>query len=128
MKKMLFKEKYPIYTLEIFKNEIKHKNIDDVIGFLKSKIGAHPVGVFIAIFDHMAHSKAFNGETVEGMINARNIIFCIGKNIPSSKVMSLKPRSIGISEFEDKFEFGMLEVPNEENQATIESWIKELAK
>lgn len=128
MKKMILKEKYPIYTFEIFKNEIKYNTIDDIIGFLKSKIEAHPIGAFIAVFDHMAHSKAFNGKTQEGMINAKNIIFCLGKDIPSSKMMSVKPRVIGISEFEDKFEFGMLEVPNEANHETIECWIKEIAK
>ena len=127
MKKMLLKDKYPVYTLEVLKDEIKHKDIDTIIKFLKAKIEENPVAVFIAEFDQLAHSRTHNGSVQEGMINAKNIVFCLGKDIPSSKIMSVKPRAIGISEFEDHFEIGMLEVPNEEAHVTLENWIKDIA-
>lgn len=126
MKSILLKEKYPIYTLEIFKNEIKYKDINSIIKFLKNKIEENPVATFIAEFDQLAHSRANNGTAQEGMINAKNIIFCLGIDIPSSKVMAVKPRAIGISEFEEHFELGILEVPNEEGHITLQNWIKDI--
>ncbi|MCK9162338.1 MAG: hypothetical protein GX118_06260 [Arcobacter butzleri] len=128
MKQMLFKEKYPIYVLEIKKTETTYKNIDEVFEFLKQKIQNHPVGVFIASFDHMAHTKSFEDYVVaDGIIDAKNLIFCFGKEIPTSKIMAVRPRSIGACEFEDHFEFSILEVPNENLHQVVENWIKEIA-
>ncbi len=125
---MLFKEKYPVCTLEVLKSEIKYQHIDEIIAFLRTKIEENPVAVFIAIFDQLDHCRKNNGTALEGLINAKNLIFCLGKDIPSSKLMSVKPRAIGISEFEDKFELGILEVPNEEAHVTLQSWIMEIKK
>jgi len=128
MKRMLFKEKYPVCTLEVLKSEIKYEHIDEIITFLRTKIEENPVAVFIAIFDQLAHCKKNNGTAEEGLIGAKNLVFCLGKDIPSSKIMAVKPRSIGISEFEDKFELGILETPNAEAHVTLQSWIKEIKK
>lgn len=128
MKQMLFKEKYPIYTIEIAKNETTMSSVDAIIEFLKAKVDSHPIAKFIAIFDHMSHTKSFeDGIIVDGLIDAKNLIFCFGKEIPTSKILAVRPRSIGVCEFENHFELSLLEVPNENLHTLTESWIKEIA-
>ncbi|MCK9336477.1 MAG: hypothetical protein M0P43_01470 [Arcobacteraceae bacterium] len=128
MKQMLFKEKYPVFTLEISKSETKYQNIDEIFVFLKQKIDAHPVATFIAEFDHMSHTKSFNDSVIaDGIIDAKNLVFCFGKEIPTSKILAVRPRSIGICEFKDHFDISILEVPNEGLHTILENWIKEVA-
>ncbi len=128
MKQMLFKEKYPVFTLEISKSETKYQNIDEIFVFLKQKIDAHPVATFIAIFDHMSHTKSFEDSIIaDGIIDAKNLVFCFGKEIPTSKILAVRPRSIGICEFKDHFDISILEVPNESLHTLLENWIKEVA-
>ncbi|QOG11902.1 DUF6858 family protein [Arcobacter sp. FWKO B] len=127
MKQMLFKEKYPVFTLEVSKSETTYKNIDEIFVFLKQKIDSHPVAKFIAIFDHMSHTKSFEDNVIaEGIIDAKNLVFCFGKEIPTSKILAVRPRSIGICEFKDHFDISILEVPNENLHKVLENWIKEI--
>ncbi|MGM0623827.1 MAG: DUF6858 family protein [Campylobacterota bacterium] len=126
MKEMQFKEKYPIYTLEVNKSETSFQNIDAIFEFLIDKIQKHPVAKYIATFDHMAHTKSIRGEAQEGMIDAKNLIFCFGKEIPTPKILAVRPRSIGIAEYEEYFDISILEVPNENLHNLLEDWIKEI--
>lgn len=127
MKQMMFKEKYPIFTLEVMKDETKFKTIDEMFAFFKKKIDTHSVATYIAEFDHMAHTKSLSDHAVqEGMIDAKNLIFCFGKEIPTPKILAVRPRSIGIAEYEDRFDISILEVPNENLHQLLESWIKEI--
>ncbi|MGE4456775.1 MAG: DUF6858 family protein [Arcobacteraceae bacterium] len=127
MKQMLFKEKYPVFTLEVNKSETTYKNIDEIFAFLKQKIDNHPVATFIAIFDHLSHTKTFEDAIIaDGIIDAKNLVFCFGKEIPTSKILAVRPRSIGICEFQDHFDISILEVPNENLHKVLENWIKEI--
>lgn len=127
MKQILFKEKYPIFTISITKDETTYQNIDEIFRFFRSKIDQHPVATFIAIFDHLAHTKQFADSVItQGIIDAKNLIFCFGKEIPTSQVLAVRPRSIGVCQFEDRFEISILEVPNEALHQVLEGWIKEL--
>ena len=124
---MLLKEKYTIYSIEIAKDETTMDSADAIVEFLKDKIDNHPIAKFIAIFDHYTHTKSFeDGVIVDGLIDAKNLIFCFGKEIPTSKILAVRPRSIGICEFENHFELSLLEVPNENLHTLTESWIKEI--
>ena len=127
MKQMLLKEKYPIYSIEIAKDETTMDSADAIVEFLKDKIDNHPIAKFIAIFDHYTHTKSFeDGVIVDGLIDAKNLIFCFGKEIPTSKILAVRPRSIGVCEFENHFELSLLEVPNENLHKITEDWIKGL--
>ena len=128
MKQLMFNEKYPIFTIEISKSETKFKNINEIFEFLKQKIDAHPIATFISIFDHFTHTKKFNDSVIaNGIIDAKNIIFCFGKEIPTSKILAVRPRSIGVCEFDDRFDISILEVPNENLHKVVENWIKYIA-
>jgi hypothetical protein len=126
MKKTVFKEKYPVVTFNVKKSETGLKSIDDILNYYKNKIDAHPISTFISIFDHYSHTKALNGEISPDILDAKNIVFCFGAALPSTKILAVRPRSIGIAELEDSFVIEFMEAPNEKLQATMQEWTKEI--
>ena len=126
MKKTQFMDKYPVHSLELQKSNIKQTNIVEIIEYFKDKIQAHPIAKFIAVFDHYAHTKELNGEINPSIIDAQNLIFCFGPAILNTKILAVRPRSIGIAELEDKFVIEFIEAPKEQMQQTMEEWTKEL--
>jgi len=128
MKKTVFMDKYPVYTLELLKSEMKVDSIDLVVSHFMKKIDEHPVAKFIALFDHYTHTKELNGPMVEGLKDAQNVIFCFGSAIPDTKILAARPRSIGICEFDDKYVVEFIEAPKNELNELMESWAKSLIK
>ena len=49
MKRILLKDKFPVYTPEIAKNETRFSNTNEVIDYLKQKIESHPVARLITV-------------------------------------------------------------------------------
>lgn len=112
MKHITMLEKYPVYTMELPKNETACKNVDEIIAYFETKIEANETAVFIAIFDHYTHTKNLpNGEIAPEILDAKNIIFCFGVKIPDPKIPALRPRSIGVSELADRFVISFMEAP-----------------
>jgi len=127
MKQSTFKEKYPVWTLELKKDEVKQSSVKEILDYFKSKIDAHPVATFIATFDHYSHTKSLPEHKINPDIkDIQNIIFCFGKEIPSSKVGAVRPRSIGVCEMEDSFIIEFMEAPNEQAHNTMKEWAKAL--
>ena len=128
MKKTIFMDKYPIFSLEIKKTETTYMNVNEIIDSLKSLIDSHPVAKYITVFDHYEHTTSMEGGIVAAEIkDAQNIIFCFGKQLPNTKILAVRPRSIGVSELEDSFVIDFLEVPNEQLHETTEKWAKSVA-
>ena len=128
MKQKIFKEKYHIFELEYKKDEIKYKNVDEIISALQVKIDAHPVLAFIAIFDQYKHTSSLEGSEINPNIKAaKNIVFCFGKELPTPEVLAVRPRSIGVCEMQDSFILNFLEAPNEMANKTMEDFVKSLA-
>ena len=126
MKKTIFMDKYPVYTLELDKSEVAQKNVPEILEYFKSKIDAHKIAKYIAIFDHFEHTTQLGGEINPEIKDAKNIIFCFGPKIPNSKVLAVRPRSIGVCEMSDKFIVEFIEAPNEQLHEVMENWAKEL--
>lgn len=126
MKKTVYMDKYPVFTLTLQKNQISYTNVAEIIAYFKAKIEAHPVAKFIAVFDHYAHTKGLDGEIMEGLKEAQNIIFCFGPAIPNTKILAVRPRSIAVCELEDSFVIEFMEAPKEEMHALMETWAKAL--
>lgn len=126
MKKTVFMDKYPIYSLEIPKNEMRFSFMHEIIAYFINKIEAHPIAQFISVFDHYAHTKALKGEMVEGLVDAKNVIFCFGSTIPNLHVLAVRPRSIAVCEMQDSFVVEFLEAPKEELHKLMEEWAKAL--
>jgi hypothetical protein len=65
---------------------------------------------------------------MDGLIDAQNVIFCFGQAIPDTKMLAVRPRSIGICEFEDRVIIEFLEAPKEEMHKLMEDWARDLKK
>lgn len=126
MEKTLFMDKYPIHSLTLLKTELRYKRMSEIVDYFKEKINSDPVAHFIAIFDHYTHTKALGGEIMEGLKDVQNIVFCFGSAIPSTKMVAVRPRSIGICEFEDRFVIEFMEAPKEEIHTIMQLWTKAL--
>ncbi|MGE4502469.1 MAG: DUF6858 family protein [Thiomicrospira sp.] len=128
MQQTIFKEKYPIYTLTFTKLESKFDTVDAILDDLQQKIDAHPKAVFIARFDHYAHTKSIGGEIGEGIFDAKNIILCFGMQLPSPEPVAVRPRSIGVTDMGDHFVVNFMEAPNPIANETMEGWVKSLVR
>ncbi len=120
-------DRYPVFSTSIAKKDCKYANIDEIIAFLKEKIDSHKIATFIAEFDNYAHTCSISGEIEDGVVGAKNIIFCFGKAIPKKTILALRPRSIGVVEDEQSFTISYLQAPNEDMGKIIEKWISELS-
>lgn len=128
MTKTILMEKYPIFSLEILKSETTYKSVDEIIVYLKDLIDTHPVAKYIAVFNHYQHTASLaDGEINPDIKDAKNLIFCFGKQLPNTKMLAVRPRSIGVSEGEKSFTVDFLEVPNEQLHILVENWVKMIA-
>jgi len=128
MKQKILMEKYPIFELEVGFDETSFRSVDEVLGFLKSKIDEHPVAQYIATFDHYSHTNSLADGTInEEIKDAKNIICCFGKELPKSEILAVRPRSIGVALMSDRFVLSFLEAPNPVANNAMESWTKGVA-
>jgi hypothetical protein len=125
MKQITVMEKYPVFTLEINKDETTRKNVDEILAYLKEKIDAHPIAIYIGEFDHYTHTSNLEvGEINPDIKDAKNIICCFGKVLPKAEVLAVRPRAIGVAELSDSFVISFLEAPNPDANSAMESWAK----
>lgn len=129
MKQVLLQEKFPIFKLEVGKAETEFKSAQELVNHFKQLVDDHKVTRFIGEFDHYSHTRGLeNGEIAEGIIDARNIIFCFGTKLPKAEMLAVRPRSIGIAETTDGFTISFMEAPMALANDTMESWIKGVVK
>jgi hypothetical protein len=128
MKYELLQEKFPIFKLDIDKSETRFRSAQDLVNHFKLLIDEHKVTRFIGEFDHYSHTKGIdNGEIADGIIDARNVVFCFGTKLPAPEMLAVRPRSIGIAEMETGFTISSMEAPMAIANETMESWIKGVA-
>ena len=128
MTKTILMDKYPVFYLNIKKTETTYKNVDEIVGHFQELIEAHPIAASIAVFDHYEHTISITDHVIAPEIKAaKNVLFCFGKQFPNSKILAVRPRSIGICEFEESFEISFMEVPNEQLHAVTEDWARSVA-
>lgn len=127
MKQTLLQEKYPIFTLEIGKNETSLASVDAIVQYLRDCIDDHKIASYIATFDHYAHTKSLpDGQVAPEILAAKNIVFCFGLTLPDPQVMAVRPRSIGVAELADHFVVTFMEAPMPVANSAMESWAKAL--
>jgi len=127
MKHSTILEKYPVNELIIQKSDIDYMTVYQILDALKAKIDAHPIATYIATFDHYTHTKGLaDGEINEAILDAKNIIFCFGKQLPNASMMALRPRSIGVLEYKDTFVVSFMDAPNPQAHEAMTAWVKSI--
>ena len=117
-----FSGKYPIFSLEIGKDEIAYQSVEALVEYYKGKIAENPKVVFIGVFDHYAHTMAIGGTVAEGIVAAVDVIFCFGFALPSAQMLAVRPRSIGIADLGDRFVISFMEAPMAAANQAMEAW------
>ena len=119
--------KYPVNTLEVLKEATTFRSVDEILEYLKSKIDAHPVAVYIAMFDHYSHTNQLeDGVMSNEILDAKNIICCFGKQLPNPFLMAVKPRSIGVVETEENFVISFMDAPNPQAHEAMVGWVESI--
>ena len=126
MRQHVFMDKYPVFTLSLDKSETSMGSVDDIVATLKARIEETPKVSFIAVFDHLAHTRSIGGEVNPRIVDAKNIVFCFGHALPNPMVMAVRPRSIGVCDMGDTFELSFLEAPMPPANIAMEGWVKAL--
>jgi hypothetical protein len=127
MLKTIVLEKYPVFTMEINRDETGCKSVDAIIDYFKEKIEMDPIAAYIGVFDHYAHTSSLpEGEIAPFIKDAKNIIFCFGPKLPDPKMLAVRPRSIGVAETDEGFVITLLEAPMPAINDKMELWVKAL--
>lgn len=125
MKQSLFQEKYPIFTLEVSKEETRYHNVDEILAHFKTCIDEHERAAYISTFDHLAHTRSLpDGEVADDILDAKNIVFCFGIKLPNPQVMAVRPRSIGVCENRGGFVISFMEAPMPVANSAMEIWAR----
>lgn len=117
-------EKYPIFMLELDKNECRYRDTDQIMEYFKGEISANPVAALIGEFDHYAHTESIGGEINPDIQTAKMVVFCFGQKLPKPEMMAIRPRSISVCDMGETFVFTFLEAPMPAINEVIEGWIK----
>jgi hypothetical protein len=129
MKQSLLQEKYPIFTLEFRKDETGFDSVEAIVDYLKQQIEGHRAARFIADFDHYAHTRSLpEGQIGEGILAARNLVFCFGLTLPEPGVLAVRPRSIGVAETTNGYLITFMEAPMPLANKAMEEWAKSIRK
>ena len=127
MKQSMFLEKYPVYSLEITKNETSKGSVEEIVAYFKDRIAAHGQAVLVGVFDHHAHTRKLGGDIAPGILAAVNVVFCFGLVLPNAQMMAVRPRSIAVVDLGDHFLITFMEAPMKTANETMEAWAKALA-
>ena len=122
MKRIHFQEKYPITEVEVKKTETTLSHADEVIAYFKAQIDANEKVAYIATFDHFAHTQKIGGDIAPEILSAANIVFCFGFALPNAHVMAVRPRSIGVTEYADKFVVTFMDAPMKPANDAMQAW------
>ena len=125
MEKILLKDKYPVWKIEIEKSKL-NKTLDEIVDYFVEKIEKDPIAKLIGVFDHWQHTKLIWWDILEWIKWAKMVIFCFWKSIPSPLNLAVKPKSIGIAELNDKFVISFLEAPSEGANEKMRNWVNGL--
>ncbi|MBK1721845.1 DUF6858 family protein [Thiocystis violacea] len=129
MKQTVSVNEYPVFCLEIDRSETSLDSVEAICGYFRACIEAHRSAVFIAEFDHFAHTQSLpEGHIGEDIRAAKNVVFCFGISLPKPELLACRPRSIGVAETDRGFLITFLETPMPVANAAMEDWAVGLCK
>lgn len=129
MQQVLLQDKFPVRLRKYDRSELRFSALDELCQYFRDRIEEHPFACYIGTFDHYSHTTGLSDGIVDSsIIGAKNVMFCFGKKLNSPKVLSVRPRSIGICETESGFVISFLEAPSPTATEMMEQWVCEIAK
>lgn len=127
MKQVTFMDKYPVFTKEISKKDTTYKNIDEIIAYLREKIEADPIAIYIGIFDHYVYTSGLEvHEIADNIKDAKNIMCCFGDKLLVPEITAVRPRSFGVVRMEDSFVVSFMQAPSPTANATMVEWVESI--
>lgn len=118
---------FPIYTLEIGRDETSYASVEAICGYFRRRIADQRCAVFIAEYDHFAHTRSLpEGRVGEDILAAKSLVFCFGIALPDPRLLAVRPRSIGVAETERGFLVTFMEAPMPVVNAAMEDWARGL--
>lgn len=123
MEQKLALGKYPIFSKELSKSQIKYSSAEDILNYFKAQIDANPMVAYIGTFDHYNHTKSIGGQVPADIKDIQNIIFCFGPQVPNVDIVAVRPRSIGVTELENSFVVNFMEAPGAMPNQVMMQWV-----
>ena len=128
MKQTMLEAAYPVFVLELNRNETDFGSVDAIVDYFKQQIEASEMGRFIAVFDHYRHTRNLRFGQIDGdILAAKNILFCFGLSLPEPSALALRPRSLGVAETSTGFVISFMEAPMPVVNQAMEDWVMGLA-
>lgn len=129
MEKLSVLDKYPVFVEELAKADTDCADAAAVIAQLRTRVEAHPGSVVIAEFDHYAHvMRQPEHRVAEDIRDSRHLLFCLANAIPNPLVPAVRPRSISVVEYDDRFVIAYLEAPAEGPNQAMAAWVAGLRR
>lgn len=127
MQQITFMDRYPVFTEKILKSETSFKSIDEIIAYLREKIEADPIAIYIGIFDHYAYTRGLEiHEIADEIKDAKNIMCCFGDKLLVPEISAVRPRSFGVVLTEDSFVVSFIQAPSPTANATMIEWVENI--
>ena len=128
MKQKMQEATYPVFVLELNRNETNFGSVDAIVDHLKQQIEASEMGQFIGVFDHYRHTRHLPlGQIDADILAAKNILFCFGLSLPEPSALALRPRSLGVAETSTGVVVSFMEAPMPVVNQALEEWVMGLA-
>lgn len=123
-----FMDKYPTHHVDLLKADTRLASVDEIMGYFRDKVEADPRACMIAEFDHYAHTTSLpEGEVAADIRAAKHLVFCFGLKLPNALAMAPRPRSIGVTEYDDRFVIAFLQAPNPMMNDVMLEWVGSLS-
>ncbi len=129
MKESLSEVSYPLFTLELARDESRFTSLEAIAGYFEGCINEHPLACLVGRFDHVSHTETLaQGWIDESIQGAISIVFCFGITLPDPKAMATRPRTIGLADLGDRWLITFLEAPMPVVNAALERWSRGVLK
>ena len=127
MKQTMQKAAYPVFVLEVNRNETSFRSLDAIVDHLKQQIETSEMARLITVFDHYGHTRHLpQGQIDPDILAAKNILFCFGLSLPEPSALALRPRSLGVAETRTGFVVSFMESPMPVVNQALENWVMAL--
>ncbi|HDP98765.1 MAG TPA: hypothetical protein ENN22_06230 [bacterium] len=122
--KMSISGDLPNFLERVIKKKTTIGTLDKLCQYFYDQIEKHPFAKYIGTFDHYSHTAGIEGGIVEKTITAAKVVlFCFGKKLLDPKILSVRPRAIGLCETPTHYVISFLEVPNPSLTETMIKWV-----